>query len=290
MKELTLYAPAKVNLHLHITGKRADGYHELQSVMAFTDLADRIDLLLRNDGGISLTLAGEKAALLENEAIEQNLAYKAARALYKHLKAQLPYFTYGVDITLTKHIPIGAGLGGGSSDAATILKGLCVLWQYPIDMALLSTMGLTLGADVPVCLHQKTAMVTGIGEQITPMTLSDAPYPIVLVNPNIPLNTVSVFKQRTGQYRAISTIESAVDLTMLQSLHNDLTEPASNIVPQITPILEALYQCEGITLARMSGSGATCFGLFTDEPHAIKAGKQLQKKFADYFVHVGWCG
>jgi 4-diphosphocytidyl-2-C-methyl-D-erythritol kinase len=252
-------APAKINLDLHVTGRRPDGYHELDSLTAFAAFGDR--LVLRDHDRLELAVAGPFAGPLAAEP--ENLVLRAARRL-----AALAGREPAVRIMLDKRIPVAAGLGGGSADAAAMLRGLNRLWRLGMTAADLAALAAGLGADVPVCLASRPARMRGIGEQIEPW--DDLPaLPVLLVNPSLPLATATVFG-------GLATIGASVRrdwppprepdafLAWLAVGQNDLEAPARRILPQICAIHAALMAQKGCAVARMSGSGATCFGVFCD--------------------------
>jgi 4-diphosphocytidyl-2-C-methyl-D-erythritol kinase len=268
-----LPAPAKVNFYLHITGRRADGYHLLDSLIGFTALADQLELTLA--AGLSLSVEG----LFADGAgpTEDNLVLRAARAL-----ANAAQTDKGVAAKLTKNIPAAAGLGGGSADAAATLKGLMRLWDISPDAIDLPALALTLGADIPICLAGRTSFVGGIGEEI----VAAPPLPfagILLVNPGVALATPSVFAGRRGGFQppgrfsdAPTTVVALAE--MLAERDNGLAGSATKLAPVIGDVLTALGSAPGCRLARMTGSGATCFGLFDDEAAAANAAGGLQRE------------
>ena len=220
-------APAKVNLYLHVVGKRADGYHLLDSLVVFADVGDR--LTLEPAAAPGLTVTGPFAGAIPPG--DDNLALRAVRRL-----AAATGRPDGIAVTLDKRLPVAAGIGGGSADAAAVLRGLATLWDLAPDDPRLLEVAAGLGADVPVCLAGRTAWLGGVGERLEPGP-DLAGVPILLVNPGVPLSTPEVFRARRGV---------------------------------IGDVLAALAAQPGCRLARMSGSGATCFGLF-DSPAAAKA-------------------
>jgi 4-diphosphocytidyl-2-C-methyl-D-erythritol kinase len=256
---LTLPAPAKLNLYLHITGKRDDGYHLLDTVFQLIDLQDTVKLAIRTDGAIVLhtPIAGLADA--------KHLAIKAAALLKKQTGCAL-----GADIWVDKTIPSGAGLGGGSSDAATTLMGLNYLWRCGLSVLQLQTMGLTLGADVPFfCSTLGTAHASGIGETLTALPTSTK-YFIVLY-PKCHVATPDVFKHPslrwTSDRLAASTFIDAFSI----GLSNDLQAPAQIIAPTIAQAIAWLNRapnCEGV---RMSGSGSAAFAQFANLSDAQQA-------------------
>ena len=256
------FAPAKVNLYLHVTGRRADGYHLLDSLAVFPPVGDTLSATLAPE--LSLRLEGRFGAGLASEP--DNLVLRAARAL-----AAAAGITTGAKLVLTKELPIASGIGGGSADAAASLRLLSRLWGLDVDLHAIAT---RLGADVPVCLANVPTRMAGIGEILTPAP--DLPQAgILLANPGIAVATPAVFKARTSPYSPPATVPAAWDSTAalvrdLAALGNDLEAPAIALAPEIADVLAALQALPGARLARMSGSGATCFALF-DAPAAADA-------------------
>ena len=267
LKTVTGFAPAKVNLYLHVTGRRADGYHLIDSLVGFADIGDRVTV--RPGAALSLEIGGPQAAVLADAGAE-NLVLRAARLLAAHARVSA-----GAAIHLYKHLPVAAGIGGGSSDAAATLRALSRLWRVASDDEALFRLGARLGADVPVCLLARPAWVGGIGERIEPAPpLPDAG--IVLANPRIGLPTAAVFAAGQGRFgdagRFVQMPRDAAGLAAaLNSRRNDLTEVAIGLVPEIAAVLGALSRLPGALIARMSGSGATCFALFADRALAEQA-------------------
>ncbi len=264
---VTTFAPAKANLYLHVTGRRADNYHLIDSLVAFADIGDRV--AARPAPALSLEVGGPEAASLAGEG-EANLVLRAARLLADHTG-----IAAGAALRLEKHLPVAAGIGGGSSDAAAALRALCTLWRVSIDDQSLGRLGAQLGADVPVCLHARAAWVGGIGERIEPASpLPDAG--ILLANPRVALPTAAVFAARRGPFgeagRFAPMPEHAQGLARaLLPLRNELTDAAIGVVPEIAAVLAALGRLPGALVVRMSGSGATCFALFADRAAAERA-------------------
>ena len=270
MRQLKEQAPAKVNLDLRITGRRPDGYHELDSVVAFTAWADR--LTFTPDRRLTLEPSGPFAAALADH--RDNLVLRAARRLAEHAGCP-PH----VRIKLDKRIPVAAGLGGGSADAAATLRGLSRLWQLRLADADLLPLALELGADVPVCLRSGPARMRGIGEQIEPLELPVLD--LVLANPNHAVATAQVFAglgpiaPAAGPDAAVPTDRPAL-LGWLRARGNDLEAPARRLAPVIREVLGALSAQPGCGLAGMSGSGATCFGVFDDPEAAARAAMAMR--------------
>jgi 4-diphosphocytidyl-2-C-methyl-D-erythritol kinase len=276
-------APAKLNLYLHVLGKRADGYHELDSLVAFADIGDR--LAVEAAPQLTLTLSGPFAGALAGSD-NDNLAWRAAELLAQRLGA-----APGAALVLEKNLPVASGIGGGSSDAAAALKALAALWKAQLADADLAAIAAQLGADVPVCLAARASWLGGIGERVEPAPALP-PAPLVLVNPGIGLPTATVFKARRGPFSAPARFAAApADAQALAALlgerKNDLAEAAIAAVPAIATVLERLAEAEGALLARMSGSGATCFGLFESEAGARSAAAALRAKEPQWWVAAG---
>ncbi len=270
---IAVEAPAKVNLYLHVTGRRSNGYHELDTLMVFTEMADR--LTVTPSDSLSLAVEGPFAGNLPADS-EGNLVMKAARTLAD---------AAGVEPTgrmvLTKNLPVSAGLGSGSSDAAAALKALMRYWRIPEGAVDLPAIGLGIGSDIPGCLAARSIFVSGTGDRIEP-TPPLPPVDILLVNPGVQLSTKAVFEARKGGFspearfrKAPRDVRALADL--MEERTNDLTDPATRLSPIIDEVLAAIGAAPGCRLARMSGSGATCFGLFDDAETAIRAKGQLQR-------------
>jgi 4-diphosphocytidyl-2-C-methyl-D-erythritol kinase len=280
-------APAKINLALHVTGQRADGYHLLDSLVTFTDFGD--ELTFAAGDADSLTIDGPFAAQLQEEEAGKNLVIKARDTL-RAMAADRP--CPSVAIHLTKNLPIASGLGGGSSDAAAALRGLSQLWELALSEQELWAAGLALGADVPMCLAGRPLRARGVGEEIT---LVDA-FPaldLVLVNPGVEVSTAAIFKallkkdNRPMSPKAnLASFHAACEF--LSAQHNDLQRPAIALAPVIADCLEALGN-HGAMLTRMSGSGATCFGIFTNVANAARAAEMIKRQNPQWFVRAAAC-
>ncbi|EIZ85294.1 4-diphosphocytidyl-2-C-methyl-D-erythritol kinase [Methylobacterium sp. GXF4] len=278
-------APAKVNLTLHVLGRRAgDGYHELESLVAFAGSADR--LTLDPDAPLGLTVSGPTAG--PAGPTQDNLVLRAARGL----AAKVPSLRIGA-FHLVKRLPVAAGIGGGSSDAAAGLRLLAYLNGLALDHPAVIAAARETGADVPVCLDPRARMMRGAGEAIGP-ALGLAPLPAVLINPGVPVPTAPVFKAlglAVGQgldgapHPAIAEGLGADALVAaLAPARNDLEVPALTVAPVIGEALAALRDQGGCRLARMSGSGATVFALFTDRRAAMRAAATLRAARPGWWV------
>lgn len=274
-----MLAPAKLNLYLHVLGRRADGYHLLDSLVAFADVGDRIAVAPAPSLAVAMT--GPFGDALARRDPRQNLVWRAAELLARELGR-----TPDALVTLEKALPIASGIGGGSSDAAATLISLATLWQAKLTSERLAALGASLGADVPVCLSRCVAFIGGVGELIAPAPTLPAAG-VVLANPGRPLPTPDVYKARRGPFGAAARFvdpprDAAALAAILRQRRNDLTDAARSLVPEIGDALDALADCEGALLSRMSGSGATCFALFADGDTARAAAARLR---AD---HPGW--
>lgn len=270
-------APAKVNLFLHLVGRRPDGYHLLDGLVAFTAFGDRVEVTPADD--LSIAVDGPFAAQVPADG--SNLALKAAVAL-----RELGRSGEGAHIRLEKRVPVAAGLGGGSGDAAAVLRALTRLWRWPRDHDL-HDLAASLGADVPMCLAGMPARIAGIGDRLSPCA-SFPSLPILLVNPGIPLGTPEVFRARKGDWRpalpAFATDDADGLLAALADTGNDLADAARALAPAVGTVLERLSTAPGCRLARMSGSGATCFGIFTDAGDATRAARRLRREQPGWWV------
>lgn len=272
MRALTERAPAKINLTLHVTGQRADGYHLLDSLVVFTQAGDSVS----TQPGSGLVIEGPEADGLS--AGEDNLVARAAKLMG----------AAGQGLALVKTLPVAAGIGGGSADAAATLRLLARLHRRelpPLERQL------ALGADVPVCLASRPARMQGIGEAITPLPALPR-FWLVLVNPRLALSTPAVFRalaQRANPpmpARLPVWPDAAALFDWLGQQRNDLEAPARALAPVIGDVLDALAAAPGCALARMSGSGATCFGLFAQEAEAQDAAAQIARAQPGWWVQA----
>ena len=270
------FAPAKINLHLHVVGRRDDGYHLLDSLAVFAGIGDRLSVSPSDE--LSLRLTGPFAAGLEAEA--DNLVLRAARAL-----GELVGIRPTGALVLEKNLPVASGIGGGSADAGATLRLLSRVWGIEPAVADRMRIGLRLGADVPVCIASQPAIMTGIGEVLTPAPALP-PAGLVLLNPGVAISTPAVFRTRSGALSAPArfplegwrSAEALAD--SLRATRNDLEQPARALAPVIGDCLNALAAAPGCLLARMSGSGATCFGLF--------ASAEVARVVAASLARPGW--
>ena len=272
----TALARAKVNLALHVVGRRADGYHLLDSLVVFAELGDRITAAPGQGQGLRLMVTGPQGGGLAADA--DNLCLRAARAMSGP----------GALITLDKQLPVASGIGGGSADAAATLQVLARLWRAPLPDA---AAVLALGADVPVCLAGRPARMEGVGEVLSPLPPLPAAW-LVLVNPGVAVATPAVFRalerrDNPGLPVALPRLATAAELAaFLQTQRNDLEAPAMLLAPVIGQALAALSAQPDCLIARMSGSGATCFGLFPDERSATAATAALRRAQPGWWVEA----
>ena len=272
---ITEQACAKINLFLHVGAKRADGFHPLQSLAVFTAMGDALAMEPAFD--LSLTIEGPFAKGLDGEG--DNLVLRAARALD----------TRGAKLTLTKNLPVASGIGGGSADAAAALRGLNQLWNLGRDEAALQGIAAGLGSDIPACLLSATCFMEGRGEVLR--AAQSVPHvPMLLVNPGVAVPTKDVFAalgERSGVEMALPQgrfADTADLLRFLETTRNDLEEPARRIQPVIGDVLKAICDLPGALMARMSGSGATCFGIFADDDCAARAANILKSAHPDWWI------
>lgn len=260
-------AYAKINLALHVRRRRDDGYHELETLFAFADQGDVLTGELAE--GLELEITGPFSELLEPDA--HNLVVKAAMALWQETGTKR-----GARLVLEKNLPIASGIGGGSADAAAALRLLAQLWEIKADLLPIAA---SLGADVPACLLSQTAFGSGVGDQLAPWSGEDiAGTPILLVNPGVACPTGPIFKVWDGVDRG------PLEPAEWREGRNDLEAPAIGLVPQIGEVLDVLRNLEGVSLARMSGSGATCFGLFETLAHRHAACAIIGRYHPDWWI------
>ena len=274
-------APAKINLFLHVTGRRPDGYHELESFVAFAVVHDRIEVW--PDERLRFEIDGPFADALS--AGSENLAVEAARAL-----AAEAGVAPAARIRLYKALPVAAGIGGGSADAAATLRALSALWRLSVPPDRLAALALGLGADVPVCLFGRPGIVRGIGDRIAPAPALPA-VPMVLANPMMPLATAEVFAAREGPFSEPVSFDfdagdAATLAKALQETRNDLAPAAERICPEIRLVLDAIRATPSCLLARLSGSGPTCFGLFPTEQAATFAAGRIAAARPGWWVRA----
>ncbi len=277
-------ARAKVNLTLHMKGKRRDGYHELESLVVFADVSD--ELVFTPASEDRLSLEGPFAGLVDGE----NLVLKAKRAFASWLGV-----TVSGDFLLKKNIPVAAGLGGGSSDAAATIRALLKAYDRDEDTKTFIRQSAAIGADVPVCLQDSAAWMCGLGERVTPVS-GLTPLPALLVNPGIKLSTAAVFK--TLNAKPLQAEEAGAPPSFpgwrnpreaavwLNEGRNDLEAPAIALEPAVKKVLDALRRLDDCMLSRLSGSGPTCFGIFLSQDAAAEAASEMRRSYPNWWVQA----
>jgi len=273
-------ARAKVNLYLHVVGRRPDGYHLLDSLVVFADVGDRLTAVPATE--LTLAIDGPFADGLGDGS--DNLVMRAGLALRAALGGDTP----GAALRLTKNLPVAAGLGGGSADAAAALRLLSRLWDRQLPPGRLEALALSLGADLPVCLAGGPRLVGGIGEDVVPPPALPPAW-LVLANPRLPVATAAVFRERQGPFSAAGRWrevlpDAAALAAALAERGNDLAAPARRLAPVIGEVLDELAALPGCLIARVSGSGATCFGLFADAAAATRAAERLAGRRPPWWV------
>jgi 4-diphosphocytidyl-2-C-methyl-D-erythritol kinase len=282
---------AKVNLTLRVVGRRTDGFHDLESVVAFADCADRLTLTPGSE--LTLQMTGPLAQACGETS--DNLVLKATRLLAE----RVPGLKAG-SFTLDKMLPVAAGIGGGSADAAAALRLLAKLNGLSLDDERLREVAIETGADVPVCLASRACDMTGVGETLTPLSLPIMP--CVMINPCVPVPTKDVFSAlglRNGEllvgvtdvFRGIDWPEAGASVEdwveVLAASTNDLEAPAMRIQPVIGEVIAALNATNGAWLARMSGSGATCFAIYENTADSGRAAEKIRRDHPTWWVHAG---
>lgn len=277
-------ARAKVNLTLHMKGKRRDGYHELESLVVFADVSD--ELVFTPASEDRLSLEGPFAGLVDGE----NLVLKAKRAFASWLGV-----TVSGDFLLKKNIPVAAGLGGGSSDAAATIRALLKAYDRAEDTKTFIRQSAAIGADVPVCLQDSAAWMCGLGERVTPVS-GLTPLPALLVNPGIKLSTAAVFKTLNAKPLQAEEAEAPPSFpgwrnpreaaVWLNEGRNDLEAPAIALEPAVKKVLDALRRLDDCMLSRLSGSGPTCFGIFLSQDAAAEAASEMRRSYPNWWVQA----
>jgi len=277
--EVRAAAPAKVNLYLHVIGRRADGYHLLDSLVVFAGAADIVTAA--PDGDLSLDIDGPFAKGLPADS--GNLVFRAAVAL-----ADKAGIAPKARIRLTKTLPVASGVGGGSADAAAALRCLSHLWGLHVSAREMADLALSLGADVPVCLAGIPSFVGGIGEDIVAAPHLPEIW-MVLANPGVAVSTPAVFKARTGAYSLPGRFETisadpAGFAGQLTERNNDLMVPAASLAPAIGAVLTELGNDPDCLMTRMTGSGATCFALFDEKSTARREAARIRAAYPDWWA------
>jgi 4-diphosphocytidyl-2-C-methyl-D-erythritol kinase len=290
-KSIRVFAPAKINLYLHVNERLANGYHGLDSLVDFADVGDFITI--EPADMFTFTVDGPFAGALSGRDVEAgpastNLVVRAARALARASDHRLDF-----KITLTKNLPLGAGIGGGSADAAAVIWGLLQYWGLPKDAPYLQELMVELGADVPVCFWSRAVRMRGIGD-IFDAVPALPEMPILLVHPGKSCSTPTVFAGYDGSLKSLVEIPDFENETrlirFLWGQDNDLSEAAQRVIPDIGNVLQVIGAQDGCALARMSGSGSCCFGLFNDESTMDAACDVIKADNPDWWVQASWLG
>jgi 4-diphosphocytidyl-2-C-methyl-D-erythritol kinase len=273
------FAPAKINLALHVTGRRADGYHLLESLAVFTRFGDRIEIAEADED--SFSVSGPFADGVPADGT--NLVLRARDAL----RAALPHASARVSIKLEKNLPVASGIGGGSSDAAATLRGLAKLWDLDAGNERLTAIAAELGADLPMCIAAKPLLARGTGDELAPVSGFPA-LGLVLVNPGVGVSTPAVFSALAKrENESLPPLPSRIDFhtlrNWLEATRNDLEDAAHSIEPSIGAAKAALMKADA-GFARMSGSGATCFGIFETGNVAKRAAAAIRSRHPGWFV------
>lgn len=289
-KLLTIFAPAKINLFLHITGRLDNGYHTLDSLVVFADIGDRVeiepapDFQFRVQGPFA---SGFSAKELDASPNSSNLIVQAAWTLSRAAQ-KVP----NIRVTLTKNLPLASGIGGGSADAAAVIWGLLEWWGLSSQAHYLPGLMARLGADVMVCLPCKPARVRGIGDVLDPGPVMPE-IPVVLVHPGKACPTAAVFSHFSGKFKEPCPMPGSLEtfddlISFLKKQDNDLLGAARRTVPEIDNVISTLSVQKECGIAQMSGAGATCFGLFRTEDAAQAAAKVIAAENPDWWVKTGW--
>mgnify|MGYP000397999203 CR=1 FL=1 len=277
-----MLASAKINLDLRITGRRDDGYHLLDSIVAFTDFGDELTAELSDQ--LEIEISGPFASDLE--VSDNNLVLKAAKCVCDEVGVEA-----NIKFHLVKNLPVSSGIGGGSADAAAAMKLTCELLSLNIDDTVFQKLAVQLGADVPVCLVSRTSHMCGIGDEINPLNLQSE-FHILLVNPGVSISTPDIFNhyaslgQDFDSQRLISNNEIHLPLIMsvLKDSRNSLQASTCALNNQVLDVLCVLEQTDGVLLNRMSGSGATCFALYKTLNDCARAAEEVQRYNASWWV------
>jgi 4-diphosphocytidyl-2-C-methyl-D-erythritol kinase len=277
----TLRAPAKINLFLHVGDRRSDGYHALESLIVFAETSDRLEFTPGSN--VTLKIIGPFGKALSRDS--DNLVLKAARAL----RAKYPDEGQGAHIALEKNLPLASGLGGGSADAAATLRALNELWSLDLPESELLDIAAEIGSDVPACLLSAPCWTEGRGERVTKLAAMP-PFELVLVNPGVAVPTGPVFaalnaRSGVGAIAPPPPLASVWELVAyLADAGNDLEAPAGRFAPVIEDVLAALGHEPACVLAQMSGSGATCFGLFDGPVYGAGAAERIAHEHPHWWV------
>ena len=284
---ITELAAAKINLHLHVTGKRTDGYHLLDSLVCFADIGDRLTFSHSND--LSMEITGPFAHMLSGRDVDISPSSSNSVIRAAHILAQKCQRDLRVKITLEKNLPVGAGIGGGSADAAACLRGLSRLWNISVQETMMHDIAAKIGSDVPVCLYNQPVTMQGVGDII----ITNMKLPVlhaVLIWPDQPVPTEQIFKNlRMESYSksadiAGNYVDTASLVFVLNKTKNDLCEVATKLYPSISTAIEEMKAASGCIFTRMSGSGSTVFGIFSSQLDSKKACEEISARHKNWWV------
>jgi len=273
--ELYVKAFAKINLFLHVLGKNDRGYHLLDSLFVFADIGDDI-VISRNDSEkITVTAYGEFGNDIPTD--DSNLVVKAAHTfgVFK-----------GLNIKLTKNVPVSSGIGGGSADAGAVIRGLIKMNNLQLSENEITRKATSVGADVPACVYSKSCRIGGIGEQIEPFSIGEK-FKVLLINPLRKIMTKDIFGIGVKKFSMKADIDKNNLALSLKNTRNDLVEPASQLVPEIKDIIISLSKTKDCVFSGMSGSGATCFALYSTSDDLKTAEAALRRQYKDYWIKTG---
>ena len=276
--KITIKSYAKINLFLEIIGKNSNDYHLLQSIICFIDIFDIITFEKSNK--LSLNISGKYANFLQNDN-SPNIILKTINLMSRQFNIS-PNFK----ISLKKNTPIGAGLGGGSSNGASIILAINELYQLNLNDEELLKIALEIGCDVPICMNNHIALTEGIGEKITSLKINEEPLFCIIINPNIHISTKEIFSNRLAKYRQNQKIivENKKIIDLIKNRENDLESTAIKLAPIIQIILGKIKKQQNCLISRMSGSGSSCFGLFKDKKDLEVAYQNLKNDFPDFYI------
>ncbi len=284
-----ILSPAKINLYLQVVGKRDDGYHLLDSLCVFANKGDELSFTDNQETNeITLQIIGTYAHELKSLPIESNIIYKTAKMLQDHYAVGR-----GVHIILKKELPIASGVGGGSSNSATTMWELNKLWDLKISKKNLATLGQQMGADVSMCIYKQACYIAGVGEKVT-LLEEFTPIQALMINPNQPCHTPQIFQhlhsQNHGKFSQLFEPKPThiTDITMLidilKSTTNNLQPPAISQHPIIKEVLQSIANTNNCLFTRMSGSGATCFGIYKTQADTMQALSHIKESHPDWWV------
>jgi 4-diphosphocytidyl-2-C-methyl-D-erythritol kinase len=289
MKSLEVLAPAKINLYLHVTGRVSNGYHTLDSLVSFADIGDKI--YITPSESFKFSVSGEFAQDFTEEELKSSPDSKNIMVQAVWSMSQLLNTTPSFNIELEKKLPLASGMGGGSSDAAAVVWALCELWDVSLALPQLPGLLFSLGADVPACFSCRPCRIQGVGD-VFEYAPFDEDISVVLVNSLKHLSTEKVFQTYGGAYKSPLTMPLKFGslqefCEFLDYQENSLMPAALSVLPELHDVISSLESTENCLLSRMSGSGATCFGLYESEAHAREAKSKIKQKHKNWWVEQG---